>query len=69
MLGYLLVRGGVHAMAYGKSLEALTGVEVWKMLPLPRVENAKFPEAAKYERWAYTGLCIVSATPTIETSS
>ncbi|MFN3803445.1 MAG: manganese catalase family protein [Pyrobaculum sp.] len=50
MIGYLLVRGGVHAMAYGKALEALSGVEVWRMLPLPRVENSKFPEAAKYEK-------------------
>jgi len=48
--GYLLVRGGVHAMAYGKALEALTGVEVWRMLPIPKVENSKFPEAAKYEK-------------------
>jgi Mn-containing catalase len=49
-VGYLLVRGGVHAMAYGKALEALTGVEVWRMLPIPKVENSKFPEAAKYEK-------------------
>lgn len=37
-------------MAYGKALEALTGVEVWRMLPIPKVENSKFPEAAKYEK-------------------
>lgn len=49
-VGYLLVRGGVHAMAYGKALEALTGVEVWRMLPIPKIENSKFPEAAKYEK-------------------
>ncbi|ABO08155.1 manganese catalase family protein [Pyrobaculum calidifontis] len=48
MIGYLLVRGGVHAMAYGKALEALTGVEVWRMLPIPKIEDSKFPEAAKY---------------------
>lgn len=50
MIGYLLVRGGVHALAYGKALEALTGVEVWRMLPIPNVPNNKFPEAAKYEK-------------------
>jgi Mn-containing catalase len=27
MLGYLFVRGGVHAMAYAKALQTLTGVE------------------------------------------
>ncbi len=50
MIGYLLVRGGVHALAYGKALEALTGVEVWRMLPIPNIPNSKFPEAAKYEK-------------------
>ena len=48
VIGYLLVRGGVHALAYGKALEALTGVEVWRMLPIPKIEDSKFPEAAKY---------------------
>ncbi len=49
MIGYLLVRGGVHATAYGKALETLTGVNITKMLPIPNIENAKFPEARKYE--------------------
>lgn len=48
MIGYLLVRGGVHAMAYGKALEVVTGVEVWKMLPIPKIDNSEFPEAKKY---------------------
>ncbi len=47
-VGYLLTRGGVHALAYGKALEELTGVEVWRMLPIPNIEDSKFPEAAKY---------------------
>jgi len=49
MIGYLLVRGGVHAMAYAKALETLTGVQVTKLLPIPNIENSKFPEARKYE--------------------
>ncbi|MCS7195127.1 MAG: manganese catalase family protein, partial [Meiothermus sp.] len=48
MIGYLLVRGGVHAAAYGKALESLTGVEMTKLLPIPRIDNSKFPEARKY---------------------
>jgi Mn-containing catalase len=48
MLGYLFVRGGVHAMAYGKALEKLTGVKMNDMLPIPRIGNAMFPEAKKY---------------------
>src|SRR5690606_26423127 len=49
MLGYLLVRGGVHAMAYAKALETLTGVQVTKLLPIPKIDNREFPETRKYE--------------------
>jgi Mn-containing catalase len=49
MLGYLLVRGGVHMLAYAKAIENLTGVEMSKMLPIPKIENSVFPETRKYE--------------------
>jgi Mn-containing catalase len=49
MLGYLFVRGGVHALAYARALEQLTGVQMSKMLPIPKIENKMFPEAKKYE--------------------
>ncbi|GAB6876716.1 manganese catalase family protein [Thermaerobacter litoralis] len=49
MIGYLLVRGGVHALAYARALETLTGVEVARMLPIPDIDNSKFPEARKFE--------------------
>ncbi|AQS56511.1 MAG: manganese catalase family protein [Novibacillus thermophilus] len=49
MVGYLLVRGGTHALAYAKALETLTGVEIKKMLPIPDIDNNKFPEARKFE--------------------
>jgi Mn-containing catalase len=48
MLGYLFVRGGVHAMAFGKALEKLTGVKMNDMLPIPKIGNEVFPEAKKY---------------------
>jgi Mn-containing catalase len=48
MLGYLFVRGGVHATAYGKALEKLTGVKMNDLLPIPKIGNAVFPEAKKY---------------------
>jgi Mn-containing catalase len=50
MLGYLFVRGGVHALAYAKALETLTGVKMSDMLPIPRIENKTFPEAKKFEQ-------------------
>lgn len=48
MLGYLFVRGGVHAMAYARALQELTGVEMSKMLPIPNIANKTFPEARKF---------------------
>lgn len=47
-VGYLLVRGGVHQVAYAKALEKLTGVEITKMLPMPRIPTAKIPEARMF---------------------
>jgi Mn-containing catalase len=49
MLGYLFVRGGVHAHAYALALEQLTGVEMKKMLPIPKIENVQLPESKKWE--------------------
>jgi Mn-containing catalase len=49
MVGFLLVRGGVHIVAYAKALEKLTGVEVGKLLPIPDISNKRFPEAKKHE--------------------
>jgi Mn-containing catalase len=50
MVGYLLVRGGVHIVAYAKAIEALSGVQIGKLLPIPDISNKKFPEAAKHEK-------------------
>ncbi|HEY9488978.1 MAG TPA: manganese catalase family protein, partial [Chryseosolibacter sp.] len=49
MVGYLLVRGGVHIVAYARALEHLTGVQVTKLVPIPDLSNAAFPETRKYE--------------------
>jgi Mn-containing catalase len=48
LCGYLLVRGGVHQVAYAKALEKLTGVEVARMLNIPRISNESIPEARKF---------------------
>jgi len=49
MVGFLLVRGGVHIVAYAKALEKLTGVDVGKLLPVPDISNKRFPEARRHE--------------------
>ena len=48
MVGYLLVRGGLHAVAYAKALEVMTGVEVTKLMPIPEMSNLAFPEAKRF---------------------
>jgi Mn-containing catalase len=44
LTGYLLVRGGVHQVAYARALEKLTGVDMMKAFPAPRIPTAKIPE-------------------------
>lgn len=49
MIGYLLVRGGVHFVAYAKALEVATGVDVTKLVPIPNLDNSKFDATRKFE--------------------
>src|SRR3954447_18164950 len=44
LTGYLLVRGGVHQVAYARALENLTGANMSKLFPSPRIPTAKIPE-------------------------
>jgi Mn-containing catalase len=44
LTGYLLVRGGVHQVAYARALENLTGANMTKLFPTPRIPTAKIPE-------------------------
>lgn len=53
MIGYLLVRGGTHVIAYAKALEMATGLDVTRMLPIPSLDNHVFDHARKYEERGY----------------
>src|SRR6201992_3212898 len=44
LTGYLLVRGGVHQIAYARALENLTGADLMKLFPSPRIPTDKIPE-------------------------
>jgi Mn-containing catalase len=44
LTGYLLVRGGVHQLAYARAIENLTGADLMKMFPSPRIPTDKIPE-------------------------
>jgi Mn-containing catalase len=49
MVGYLLVRGGTHVVAYARALEVLTGADLKPLFPIPDISNKKFPEAKALE--------------------
>lgn len=44
LTGYLLVRGGVHQVAYARALEKLTGADLTRLFPSPRIPTEKIPE-------------------------
>jgi Mn-containing catalase len=44
LTGFLLVRGGVHQLAYARAVENLTGADLSKMFPAPRIPTDKIPE-------------------------
>jgi Mn-containing catalase len=44
LTGFLLVRGGVHQIAYARALSHLTGADLSKMFPAPRIPTDKIPE-------------------------
>ena len=55
LTGYLLVRGGVHQVAYARALENLTGADMSKLFPSPRVPTDKIPECQPFlERGEHT---------------
>lgn len=49
VIGYLMVRGGVHQAAYAMALRKITGVEMTRMLPTPNIDDSKIPEARKWQ--------------------
>jgi manganese catalase len=48
LTGYLLVRGGVHQVAYARAVERLTGADLSKLFPAPRIPTAKIPECQPF---------------------
>ena len=48
LTGYLLIRGGVHQVAYARALENLTGADMSKLFPSPRIATDKIPECRPY---------------------
>jgi Mn-containing catalase len=44
LTGFLLCRGGVHQIAYARAVELLTGADLMKLFPSPRIPTDKIPE-------------------------
>jgi Mn-containing catalase len=44
LTGYLLCRGGVHQVAYARAIERLTGADLMKLFPSPKIPTEKIPE-------------------------
>jgi len=57
LTGYLLVRGGVHQVAYARAVENLTGADLMRLFPSPRIPTDKIPESQPHiERGEHTKL-------------
>jgi Mn-containing catalase len=57
LTGYLLVRGGVHQVAYARAVENLTGADLMKLFPSPRIPTDKIPESKPHiEKGEHTKL-------------
>jgi Mn-containing catalase len=62
LTGYLLVRGGVHQVAYARALENLTGANLMKLFPSPAIPTEKIPECRPHiERGLH--LCLFRWSP------
>jgi Mn-containing catalase len=67
LTGYLLVRGGVHQIAYARAIENLTGADLMKMFPSPRIPTDKIPECLPHiERGDHLRLYRFSPTDYLE---
>ena len=67
LTGYLLVRGGVHQVAYARAVEKLTGADLTKMFPSPRIPTDKIPECQPHiQKGLHTKLYRFSVTDYLE---
>ncbi len=67
LTGYLLVRGGVHQLAYARALERLTGADLAKLFPTPRIATEKIPECKPHiKRGLHTKLYRFSPSDYLE---
>ena len=70
LTGYLLVRGGVHQVAYARAIERLTGADLIKLFPTPRIPTDKIPDCKPHiERGDHLRLYRFSPTDYLELSA
>src|SRR5215217_3911211 len=67
LTGYLLVRGGVHQVAYARALERLTGADLTRLFPSPNIPTEKIPECQPHiQRKLHTKLYRFSPSDYLE---
>jgi manganese catalase len=67
---FLLVPGGVHQVAYARALENLTGADLTKMFPTPRIPTEKATECKPHiERGDHKRLCRLSPNDFVEVAA
>jgi Mn-containing catalase len=70
LTGYLLVRGGVHQVAYARAIERLTGADLMKLFPTPRIPTDTIPECRPHiERGDHLRLYRFSPSDYLELSA
>ena len=68
LTGYLLVRGGVHQVAYARALENLTGAQMMKLFPSPGSRRTRSPSASRTSSAASTSSSTASRRRTSRSS-
>ena len=67
LTGFLLVRGGVHQVAYARAVENLTGANLMRMFPAPRIATEKITECKPHiKRGDHLRLCRFSPSDYLE---
>lgn len=67
LTGYLLVRGGVHQVAYARAVENLTGADLTRLFPAPRIPTEQIPECRPHiEAGSHTRLYRFSPSDYLE---
>lgn len=64
-MGFVLVRDGVHIVAYAKALEKLSRIDGGKLLPIPDIGDKRVPPGGPGTRRGVSIACSIGSVPRI----